>query len=132
MPRLMLDTNICIYVLKNYPVGLREKFEALADSLCISSITLCELRYGAEKSSRRDSNLAELSLFVAQLAVLDFPAKAAEEYGRLRLALARVGKPIGPLDLLIGSHALSEGMTIVTNNHREFDRIPGLIVENWV
>jgi tRNA(fMet)-specific endonuclease VapC len=132
MPRFMLDTSICIYVLKNYPVGFRSKFEALAGSLCMSCITLCELHYGAEKSDDREATLAELGLFAAKLEVLPFPAKAAEAYGRLRQAIAQSRRSVGPLDLLIGAHALSEGLTLVTNNRREFDRMPGLNVENWV
>lgn len=132
MHRFMLDTNICIYIIKNYPSGLRHRFEQLRGNLCMSSISLCELRYGAEKSQRRDDSLTELSLFAEMLDVLDFPAHAATYYGRIRRQLERSGQPIGVHDLLIGAHALSENLTLVTNNRREFDRIPGLLVENWV
>ncbi len=128
----MLDTNICIYVMKNYPAGLRDKFNALAEQLCISSVTLGELHYGAEKSARRTENFTAIENFVARLDVLSFGSKAAAHYGQMRAELERAGKPCGPHDLQIGSHARSEGLILVTNNRREFDRMPGLRVENWV
>jgi len=128
----MLDTNICIYVMKTYPPELQQKFDNLAEQLCISSITLGELYFGAEKSARRAENLAELDLFVARLEVLPFDEKAAAHYGQLRAELERAGKPCGPYDMQIGGHARSEGLILVTNNMREFSRMPGLRVENWV
>ena len=128
----MLDTNICIYVLKNYPPELREKFNALAEQLCISSITLGELHFGAEKSARRAENLAAIEHFAARLEVLAFADKAAAHYGQLRAELERAGTPCGVHDMQIGGHARSEGLILVTNNLREFTRMPGLRVENWV
>jgi tRNA(fMet)-specific endonuclease VapC len=128
----MLDTNICIYVMKNYPPALREKFNALAEQLCISSITLGELHFGAEKSARRAENLTAIEHFVARLEVLAFEAKAAVHYGQLRAELERAGTPCGPHDTQIGGHARSEGLIVVTNNAREFGRMPGVRVENWV
>jgi tRNA(fMet)-specific endonuclease VapC len=128
----MLDTNICIYVMKNYPQGLLEKFNSLAEQLCISCITLGELHYGAEKSARRADNLTAIEHFVARLDVLPFEAKAAAHYGQVRAELERTGTPCGPHDMQIGGHARSEGLIVVTNNLREFSRIPGLRVENWV
>jgi tRNA(fMet)-specific endonuclease VapC len=128
----MLDTNICIYVMKNYPQTLREKFNALAEQLCISSITLGELHYGAEKSTRRSENLAAIEHFAARLEVLPFDIKAAAHYGQLRAELERAGTPCGPHDMQIGGHARSEGLIVVTNNAREFARMPGLRTENWV
>jgi tRNA(fMet)-specific endonuclease VapC len=128
----MLDTNICIYVMKNYPQALRDKFNALAEQLCISSITLGELHYGAEKSARRADNLSAIDNFVARLDVLPFDAKAAVHYGQLRAELERAGTPCGPHDMQIGGHARSEGLIVVTNNLREFSRMPGVRVENWV
>jgi tRNA(fMet)-specific endonuclease VapC len=128
----MLDTNICIYVMKTYPSALREKFNALAEQLCISSITLGELHYGAEKSARHAENLTAIDHFVARLEVLPFGDKAAGQYGQLRAELERVGTPCGPYDMQIGGHARSEGLILVTNNMREFSRMPGLRVENWV
>ena len=128
----MLDTNICIYVMKNYPPALREKFNTLAEQLCISSITLGELHYGAEKSTRRADNLMAIEHFVARLDVLSFGDKAAVHYGQLRAELERLGTPCGPHDIQIGGHARSEGLIVVTNNMREFARMPGIRTENWV
>ena len=128
----MLDTKVCIYVLKNYPQDLREKFNSLAEQLCISSITLGELHYGAEKSARRVDNLVAIEHFVARLDVLPFAAKAAAHYGQLRAELERAGTPCGPHDMQIGGHARSEGLIVVTNNMREFGRMPGIRAENWV
>ncbi|MBE7197087.1 MAG: type II toxin-antitoxin system VapC family toxin [Parafilimonas terrae] len=128
----MLDTNICIYIIKSRPPELRERFNRLADQLCISSITLGELHYGAEKSARRAENLAAIGQFVARLDVLPFGEKAAAHYGQVRAELSRAGTPCGPHDMQIGGHARSEGLIVVTNNLREFDRMPGLRTENWV
>jgi tRNA(fMet)-specific endonuclease VapC len=126
----MLDTNICIYVMKNYPADLRNKFNTLAEQLCISSITLGELHYGAEKSMRRADNLIAIEHFVARLDVLPFESKAAAHYGQLRAELERAGTPCGH-DTQIGGHARSEGLIVVTNNMREFVRMPGIRIENW-
>ena len=132
MLQYMLDTNICIYVIKNYPPKLRERFNRLAEQLCMSSITLAELVYGAEKSARRLENLQAVEQFSARLEVLPFPPKAAIHFGQIRADVERVGKPVGPLDMLVGAHARAEGLTVVTNNVREFRRLPGVRVENWV
>ena len=128
----MLDTNICIHVMKTYPPAVREKFNALAEQLCISSITLGELFYGAEKSARRSDNLAAIESFIARLDVLSFGDRAAAHYGQVRAELERAGTPCGPHDMQIGGHARSEGLIVVTNNMREFVRMPGLRVENWL
>jgi tRNA(fMet)-specific endonuclease VapC len=132
MLKYMLDTNICVYVLKNYPPNLRGRFAHLTNRLCISAITLGELCYGAEKSARRSENLEEVDAFAERIEVLAFSADAARHFGQIRAELERTGTRIGSQDLLIGAHARSEGLTLVTNNRREFDRIPGLTVENWV
>jgi tRNA(fMet)-specific endonuclease VapC len=132
MLQYMLDTNICIYVIKNRPAELREQFDRLAEQICISTITLAELYFGVEKSSRRIQNLQAVEQFVARLEALPFSAEAAAHYGQLRAELERAGEPAGPHDMLIGAHARSAGLIIVTNNLREFERIPGLRVENWV
>jgi tRNA(fMet)-specific endonuclease VapC len=132
MLQYMLDTNICVYVIKNYPPTLRERFDSLAEKLCISSITLAELHFGAEKSARRVENLNAIAQFAARLDVLSFPPKAAAHFGQIRAHVERLGRPVGPLDMLIGAHARAEGLTIVTNNAREFERLPGVQVENWV
>ena len=128
----MLDTNICIYVMKNYPPVLRDKFNALAEQLCISSITLGELHYGAEKSARRVENLTAIEHFVARLDVLAFADKAAAHYGQVRAELEWAGTLCGAHDMQIGGHARSEGLIVVTNNMREFARMPGLRTENWI
>jgi tRNA(fMet)-specific endonuclease VapC len=132
MLRYMLDTNICIYVIRNRPGGLRERFEQLSEQLCISTITLGELYFGAEKSARPPQNLKTVEEFVARLDVLPLSADAAAHYGQIRAGLERAGRPVGLHDMLIGAQARSEGLILVTNNRREFDRIPGLSVENWV
>jgi tRNA(fMet)-specific endonuclease VapC len=128
----MLDTNICIYVIKTYPETVREKFNTLAEQLSISSVTLGELHYGAEKSQRRAQNLGAIEDFVARLEVLPFGTKAAVHYGQVRAELERAGTPCGPHDMQIGGHARSEGLIVVTNNIREFGRMPGVRVETWL
>ena len=132
MLRYMLDTNICIYVILNRPSGLRERFNELSEQLCISTITLAELHFGVEKSARVTQNRNIVEEFVARLEIQPFSVDAAAHYGQIRAALERAGQPVGLHDMLIGAHARSEGLTLVTNNRREFDRIPGLAVENWV
>lgn len=132
MLQYMLDTNICIHVIKTYPPALLDRFNEAADRLSISTITYGELQYGAERSERRLQNLDAVEHFIARLDVLPFSAKAAMHYGQIRAELAKAGTPIGPLDTLIGAHARSEGLIVVTNNRREFDRIPGLRTENWI
>jgi tRNA(fMet)-specific endonuclease VapC len=106
--------------------------QSRAEQLCISSITLGELFYGAEKSARRSENLAAIENFVARLDVLSFGERAAAHYGQVRAELERAGTPCGPHDMQIGGHARSEGLIVVTNNMREFVRMPGLRVENWL
>jgi tRNA(fMet)-specific endonuclease VapC len=132
MLRYMLDTNICIYVIKNRPPGLRERFNSLAEQLCISAVTLAEMIYGAEKSERSADNLAVVEQFAARLEVLAFAERAAAHYGQIRAELERQGTLIGGYDMMIGGHARSEGLLLVTNNRREFQRIEGLRIENWV
>ncbi len=132
MLAFMLDTNICIHVMKTYPPEIRDQFNAMAEQLCISSITLGELFYGAEKSARRTENLIAIEHFAARLEVLPFADKAAAHYGQLRAELERAGTPCGAHDIQIGGHARSEGLTLVTNNMREFVRMPGVRVENWL
>ncbi len=132
MLRYMLDTNICIYVMNHHTGALQEKFIGLTSQLCISSITLAELYFGAEKSARRSDNLQTIEQFVARLEVLPFSEKAAAHYGEIRAALVRVGKIAGPHDMLIGAHARAENLIVVTNNMREFERMPGVRVENWI
>ncbi|MEJ5020920.1 tRNA(fMet)-specific endonuclease VapC [Ochrobactrum vermis] len=131
MLRYMLDTNICIFTIKNRPQQVREAFNRFHDQLCISSVSLMELIYGAEKSVHPEKNLAVVEGFAARLEVLSYDEAAANHTGQLRAELARSGTPIGPYDQLIAGHARSRGLIIVTNNRREFDRVPGLRVEDW-
>jgi tRNA(fMet)-specific endonuclease VapC len=131
MLEYMLDTDICIYVMKNHPAELRRRFNRLAEQLCISSITLAELYYGAEKSARVPENIAAIDEFTARLDVLAFSPKASRHYGQIRTELERAGTPVGAHDMLIGAHARAEGLIIVTNNLREFTRMPGVRAENW-
>jgi tRNA(fMet)-specific endonuclease VapC len=127
----MLDTNICIYVMRDRPTEVGERFYRSAGELCISTITLAELMYGAEKSARPAENRLAAERLTAHLDVLPFSAAAAFHYGQIRAELVRTGRPAGIHDMLIGAHARSEGLTIVTNNTREFERMPGLRIENW-
>lgn len=132
MLEFMLDTNICIYVMKNRPHALRDKFDSVRASICISAITLAELYFGAENSDRVQTNIEGVERFTGGIPVLPFDAGAAAHFGALRAHLKREGTPVSPQDVLIGAHARSERMVLVTNNRREFDRMPGLLVENWV
>ena len=132
MLEYMLDTNTCIYVIKNRPAALQERFDQLADMLCISTITLAELIYGVEKSARRSQNLEAVEQFTARLQVLPFSAKAAAHFGKIRAELTWAGRLCGAHDMLIAAHARSEGLMLVTNNVREFQRMPGLRIDNWV
>ncbi|MCI8908107.1 MAG: type II toxin-antitoxin system VapC family toxin [Angelakisella sp.] len=129
----MLDTNICIYAIKKQPEQVLAKIKEKRElGLCISAITLSELEYGAAKSANPEKNRTAIMRLLFVLDVLPFGDKAAMEYGMIRAHLERKGTPIGPLDMLIASHAKSEGQILVTNNVKEFVRVPGLKVENWV
>ena len=128
----MLDTNICIYIMKNKPEKVLRRFkEELNNGIGISSITLAELEYGMKHSSNPTQNERALLRFLVPLSVLPFGAGAASEYGAIRTFLQNNGTPIGPLDMLIAAHAKSERLVMVTNNVREFERVPGLEIENW-
>lgn len=132
MLKFMLDTSICIFTIKNRPQSVREVFTRHHGQMCISTITLMELIYGAEKSADPERNLADVEGFAARLEVLKYDEDAAAHTGQLRAELERVGKPIGPYDRMIAGHARSQGLILVANNLREFDRVPGLRVEDWV
>lgn len=131
MLKYMLDTNICIFTLKSRPQQVREAFNRHHGQLCISSVSLMELIYGAEKSAVPERNLSVVEGFAARLEVLSYDRMAASHTGQLRAELAKNGTPIGPYDQLIAGHARSRGLILVTNNRREFDRVPGLRVEDW-
>lgn len=128
----MLDTNICIHVIKNRPeTVIRNFLKHEPSELCISSITYAELMHGVEKSQDAERNRIAITLFLSPLSVLEFDNYAAEEYGKVRANLERKGTPIGPMDTLIAAHAKAEDLILVTNNTREFNRVEGLTVENW-
>ena len=132
MIKYMLDTNICIFTIKNKPQMVREAFNRHHGQLCISAVTLMELIYGAEKSAAPERNLAVIEGFAARLEVRPFDKEAAAHNGMIRSELAKAGKPIGPYDQMIAGHARSRGFIVVTNNLREFERVSGLRVEDWV
>ena len=132
MLRYLLDTNICIYVIKRRPELVLDRFNENAAHLAISSITLAELLHGAEKSSQPQRTLAVVEDFCSRLDVLDYGAKASQHYGQIRASLEQRGTPIGVNDLHIAAHARSEGLTLVSNNLREFERVDGLLYENWL
>jgi tRNA(fMet)-specific endonuclease VapC len=131
--RYLLDTNICIYLIREKPLQVMEQFAACpAGEIGVSSITVAELQYGVQKSRHRARNQIALAQFLAPLLIADFDEKAADAYGRVRAALEAHGTPIGSLDTLIAGHALSLEAVLVTNNAREFSRVAGLALENWV
>lgn len=131
--RFMLDTDTCIALIKRKPAPVLRRLTALAPGEAgISAVTLAELRYGVEKSAARDRNDRALDAFVLPLEVAAFDEAAAAAYGAVRSALEKAGTPIGPLDTQIGAHALSLGAALVTHNVREFRRVPGLTVVDWL
>ena len=131
--KLMLDTNTCIAIIKRKPPQVLKRFnEYTVGDICISWVTLAELEFGVAKSQQQEKNQAALDEFVLPLEVLTFDPGVARVYGRVRATLEKKGTPIGALDTLIGAHALSLGVTLVTNNTREFSRIKGLTVVDWL
>ena len=131
MLRYLLDNNIVIYVIKRRPPQALELLNQHAGHMAISAITLAELMHGAEKSSRPPANLAVVEDFCSRLEVLPYGAKAAQHYGSIRATLELRGQTIGVNDPHIAAHARSEGLTLVTNNLREIDRVEALRVDNW-
>jgi tRNA(fMet)-specific endonuclease VapC len=132
MLKYLLDTNIVIYVLKRRPKEVLDIFNANASRMAISSITLSELMYGAEKSLNTDKNLEAVEEFVSHLEVLPYDAKASQHYGQIKAALEKKGQIISENDIHIAAHAISHGLILVSNNVREFKRVPNLALENWV
>jgi tRNA(fMet)-specific endonuclease VapC len=132
MIKFLLDTNIVIYVLKKRPLEVLKIFNANASRMAISSITLSELIYGAEKSANIAKNLEAIEDFVSHLEVLPYDARASQHYGQIKAALEKKGKIIGENDIHIAAHAISQGLILVTNNLKEFKRVPNLALENWV
>ena len=130
--RYMLDTNICIYVIKHKPETVFQKLQNTnPEDVCISSVTYAELVHGVEKSIAVEKNRLALSMLLANMEILDFDVDAADCYGKIRAGLEKKGTPIGPLDMMIAGHAQSLGYTIVTNNVKEFSRVAALKIENW-
>ena len=130
--RYMLDTNICIYIIKNKPKKVIMELKRHKPSeICVSAITYAELTYGVEKSMAVEKNRLALALLFSNIEVLDFDTKAAIHYGKIRTYLEKQGTPIGSLDMMIAAHAMSLGYTVVTNNIKEFERVPDLKLENW-
>ncbi len=128
----MLDTNICIYLINKQPSTVTARFnQHSVGEILVSSITVAELAFGVQKSHRRTQNEAALQQFLFPLVIREFDADAAFSYGQIRAELERRGTPIGSLDTLIAGHALSLETTLVTNNLREFSRVPNLLAEDW-
>ena len=131
--KVLLDTNICIYIIKRQPPTVLERFSMFTiGDIGISVVTLAELEYGVSKSRDVKRNRHALEQFIGPLEVAPFDRKATVTYGTIRAVLEQKGQPIGAMDLLIAAHARSLDVCLVTNNEREFKRIPGLRIENWV
>ena len=130
--RYMLDTSICIYAIKHKPEKVFQKLQTVdPQDVCVSSVTYAELVHGVEKSAAVEKNRLALSILLANIEILDFDVDAADCYGKIRANLEKKGTPIGPLDMMIAGHAMSMGYTVVTNNVKEFSRVPDLKIENW-
>lgn len=132
MLKYMLDTNIAIYIIKHKPIEVRARFNRVFSQICVSSITVAELIYGAENSARPEHNLMVVEDFLSRLQVLDYGTDAAIQYGNIKAHLRKLGQLISDNDLHIAAHARSKGLVVVTNNLKEFNRVPALQLENWV
>jgi tRNA(fMet)-specific endonuclease VapC len=131
MLKYLLDTNIVIYTMKNRPQDVKRRFQQHHGQMGISAVTLGELVFGAEHSQQVERNLADVEAMAARLEVLPFDSKAAFHFGQIRAALYRAGQPIGPYDMMIAGQARANGLILVTNNVKEFERVPGLLLEDW-
>ena len=131
MINYLLDTNICIFTIKRKPAEIRKMFERHHGQMAISSVTLMELLFGVERSAVPERNLAVVEGFAARLEILDYGTDAAKHTAQIRAELAKTGQPIGPYEQMIAGHARSRGLIVVTNNRREFERVPGLRVVDW-
>ena len=128
----LLDTNICTYLIKKRPAKVLERLMRCSpEDVALSVVTLSELAYGVSKSQAQQKNREALELFLCPFQVLEYPAEAAFAYGHIRAELERKGMPIGGTDLMIAAHAMATGATLVSNNLKEFRRVPGLKTENW-
>lgn len=131
--KYLLDTNSCIFIIKSRPASVRQKLETLAvGDVGVSTVTISELEFGVAKSSRPDQNRIALEKFLLPLEILSYDRVAAARYGELRCHLEAAGTPIGSMDLMIAAHGLAAGLIVVTNNTREFSRVPGLSAEDWI
>ena len=128
----MLDTNICIYAIKHKPEKVFQKLQEVdPEDVCVSSVTYAELVHGVEKSAAVEKNRLALSVLLASIEILSFDVDAADCYGKIRADLEKKGTPMGFLDMMIAGHAMSMGYTVVSNNVKEFSRVPDLKIENW-
>ena len=132
MLKYLLDTNVVIYAIKNRPQSLRRKFNQLHGQMAVSAVTWGELIYGVERSAQPERNLADIESLGARIAVLPFDRIAANHFGQIRAELHRIGRPIGPYDMMIAGQARAYGLVLVSNNVKEFKRVSGLMLENWV
>lgn len=131
--KVLLDTNICIYMIKSRPPEVRKHFEQFTPGdIAISSITVAELHYGVEKSAAREKNASALEAFLLPLEIVPFDLDSALAYGKIRAGLEKQGRPIDGMDMLIAAQAMAQGFTLVTHNLKEFTRIPDLKCETWV
>lgn len=127
----LLDTNIVIYTMKNRPQKVKTRFQQHHGRMGISAVTVGELVFGAENSKQVERNLADIEAFASRVEVLPFDNKAAYHFGQIRAALYRLGQPIGAYDMMIAGQARASGLILVTNNAKEFKRVPGLLLEDW-
>ena len=131
--RYMLDTNICIYIINNKPPKIINRFKKeYIGNIVISSITLAELKFGAYNSGNPSKNLSAITKFTSPIEVLEFNEVASDYFGQVKSHLKASGNMIGQFDMLISAHALQESCILITNNIKEFERVPNLIVENWI
>ena len=129
----LIDTNICIYIMNDHPPEVIRKFREIGvGNICISSITVSELQYGACKSKQIKKNIKRLEEFLSPFDILAYDENASNYYGKIRSQLEKKGNVIGPLDMLIAAHALSKNLTLITNNEKEFKRVKSLKVANWI
>ena len=131
--KYLLDTNTCIYIIKKIPPSVVNRVRSKhLDEVAISTITIAELEYGVHRSTYTDQNRIALLEFLVPFTIIDFDQSVAAVYGSVRASLERKGSPIGPMDLLLAAQALSQQLILVTNNEREFRRVSGLQIENWI
>jgi len=129
--KYLLDTNICIFLMKNLPEVVEKRQKNRQLGIAVSSITIAELLFGVYKSDRIEKNEIALSQFLTEVEEIVFDSNAADSYGRIKAHLQRQGTPIGNMDTLIAAQALTSGLILVTNNTREFERVPKLVIEDW-